>query len=216
MPACPVRAPWQTVRMNDATREYWDSQAADFDREADHGLLDPGVRQAWAELILPLIPQPGSDVADLGCGTGSLSLLLAEAGHCVVGLDLSARMVDAAREKAARAADAGLPAAADFLQGDASEPPFPPASYNVVLARHVLWALPDPDTALRRWTALLREPGTLLLVEGLWGTGAGIPAAECRELVLRHRHHADVVPLADPALWGKEISDERYLILSRG
>ena len=80
----------------------------------------------------------------------------------------------------------------------------------------MLWALPDPDAALRRWAGLLREPGTLLLVEGLWGTGAGIPAAECRELVLRYRHHADVVPLGDPALWGKEISDERYLILSRG
>ena len=81
--------------MIDATREYWDGQAADFDREADHGLLDPGVRRAWAELILPLIPLPGSEVADLGCGTGSLSVLLAEAGHRVRGLDLSARMVDA-------------------------------------------------------------------------------------------------------------------------
>jgi ubiquinone/menaquinone biosynthesis C-methylase UbiE len=200
--------------MDDATREYWDGQAADFDREADHGLLDPGVRQAWTELILPLIPLPGSDVADLGCGTGSLSLLLAEEGHQVRGLDLSGRMVEAARTKAAATAAAGMPAAAEFLQGDASEPPYLPASCDVVLARHVLWALPDPDAALGQWTRLLREPGTLLLVEGLWGTGAGIPSAECRELVLRHRHHAEVVALADPALWGKEIDDERYLILS--
>jgi ubiquinone/menaquinone biosynthesis C-methylase UbiE len=206
--------------MIDATREYWDGQAADFDREADHGLLDPAVRQAWAALILPLIPLPGSEVADLGCGTGSLSLLLAEEGHRVRGLDLSGRMVEAARAKAARAngagaAGAGKPAAAEFLQGDASEPPYPPASCDVVLARHVLWALPDPDAALGHWTRLLREPGTLVLVEGLWGTGAGMSAAACRELVLRHRRHAEVVPLTDPALWGKEISDERYLILSR-
>ena len=55
----------------------------------------------------------------------------------------------------------------------------------------------------------------MVLVEGLWGTGAGIPSAVCRELVLRHRRHADVVALTDPALWGKEISDDRYLILSR-
>ena len=106
--------------MTDAIREYWDGQAADFDREADHGLLDPGVRRAWAELLLPLIPLPGSDVADLGCGTGSLSMLLAEAGHRVRGLDLSARMVDAARAKAAKAADAAgapLPAAVEFLHG---------------------------------------------------------------------------------------------------
>ena len=201
--------------MDDATREYWDGQAADFDREADHGLLDPGVRQAGTELILPLSPLPGSDVADLGCGTGSLSLLLAEEGHHVRGLDLSGRMVEAARTKAAATAAAGMPAAAEFLQGDASEPPYLPASCDVVLARHVLWALPDPDAALGQWTSLLREPGTLLLVEGLWGTGAGIPSAECRERVLRHRHHAEVVALADPALWGKEIDDERYLILSR-
>ena len=159
-------------------------------------------------------------MADLGCGTGSLSILLAEAGHRVRGLDLSARMVDAARAKAPRrlsaeAAGARPPAAVEFLQGDASEPPYPPAGCDVVLARHVLWALPDPDAALGRWTRLLRGPGTMVLVEGLWGTGAGIPSAECRELVLRHRRHADVVPLTDPALWGKEISDERYLILSR-
>jgi len=201
--------------MNDATRQYWDGQAADFDREADHGLLNPGVRQAWAQLILPLIPLPTGDVADLGCGTGSLSVLLAEAGHRVAGLDLSGRMVEAAREKAARAAGAGGCGSADFVQGDASEPPYPPSSFDVVLARHVLWALPDPDAALGRWTRLLREPGTMLLVEGLWGTGAGMPSAVCRELVRRHRRQADVVPLTDPALWGKEISDERYLILSR-
>lgn len=204
--------------MTDAIREYWDGQAKDFDREADHGLLDPGVRGAWAELILPLIPMPGSEVADLGCGTGSLSVLLAEAGHRVRGLDLSARMVDAAQAKAAKAAEAAAgrpPAAVEFLQGDASEPPYAPSGCDVVLARHVLWALPDPGAALGRWTRLLRMPGTMVLVEGLWGTGAGIPSAECRDLVLRHRSNAEVVPLTDPALWGKEISDERYLILSR-
>ena len=204
--------------MTDAIREYWDGQAADFDREADHGLLDPAVRRAWAELLLPLFPVPGSDVADLGCGTGSLSMLLADAGHRVRGLDLSARMVDAARAKAAKATDAaGAPrrGAVEFLQGDASEPPYPAASCDVVLARHVLWALPDPDAALGRWTRLLRGPGTMVLVEGLWGAGAGMHSAKCRELVLRHRSHADVVPLTDPALWGKEISDDRYLILSR-
>ncbi|WP_313959646.1 methyltransferase domain-containing protein [Arthrobacter sp. U41] len=113
-----------------------------------------------------------------------------------------------------RCASAGLPAV-EFLQGDASEPPYLPASCDVVLVRHVLWALPDPDDALGRWTRLLRTPGTMLLVEGLWGTGAGIASGTCRELVLRHRSRADVVPLTDPSLWGKEISDERYLVISR-
>ena len=79
--------------MTDAVRRYWDSQAGNFDVEADHGLFDPAVRQAWEDLLLPLMPMPGCDVADLGCGTGSLSLLLGEAGHQVWGVDLSEQMV---------------------------------------------------------------------------------------------------------------------------
>jgi hypothetical protein len=86
----------------------------------------------------------------------------------------------------------------------------------VVLVRHVLWALPDPADALGRWTRLLRAEGRLVLIEGRWSTGAGIGAAECRDLVLQHRREAQLERLDDPALWGGAIEDERYVILSRG
>ncbi|TPV52497.1 class I SAM-dependent methyltransferase [Pseudarthrobacter phenanthrenivorans] len=195
--------------MTDDVREYWDAQAESFDEEADHGLADPVVRQAWEALLLPLIPRPGSAVADLGCGTGTLSLLLGGAGHRVQGVDLSGNMVDIARAKAARA---GI--AAEFVVGDASLPPLPPASFDVVLGRHVLWALPDPDAAVEHWVRLLRPAGSMIFVEGLWGTGAGIPAERCLELVRRHRREATVTLLTAPDLWGREITDERYLIVS--
>jgi ubiquinone/menaquinone biosynthesis C-methylase UbiE len=80
------------------THNVWDDEAATFDEQPDHGLRDPEVRKAWAELLLPLIP-PKAVVADLGCGTGSLSLLLAEAGHRVHGVDLSGRMLEEARKR---------------------------------------------------------------------------------------------------------------------
>ncbi|WHP59226.1 class I SAM-dependent methyltransferase [Arthrobacter sp. KFRI-F3372] len=155
------------------------------------------------------MPSPGCDVADLGCGTGSLSLLLGEAGHQVWGMDLSEQMVARARTKLA---DAGV--SAEFVVGDASVPPRARGSADVVLARHVLWALPKPDAALARWAGLLRGSGTMILVEGLWGTGAGIPADRCLELVRSHRKNATVTMLTDPALWGREISDERYVVVS--
>ncbi|MFJ6313947.1 class I SAM-dependent methyltransferase [Pseudarthrobacter oxydans] len=195
--------------MTDAVREYWNGQAAKFDVEPDHGLADPAIRQAWKELLLPLMPSPGCDVADLGCGTGSLSLLLGEAGHQVWGMDLSEQMVARARTKLA---DAGV--SAEFVVGDASVPPRARGSADVVLARHVLWALPKPDAALARWAGLLRGSGTMILVEGLWGTGAGIPADRCLELVRSHRKNATVTMLTDPALWGREIADERYVVVS--
>jgi SAM-dependent methyltransferase len=192
------------------TEGFWDAQAAAFDDEPDHGLRDPGVRAAWAELLRRLLPPPPAAVADLGCGTGSLSVLLAGAGYAVEGLDFSARMVDAARAKA-RAAGV----AARFRQGDAAAPPYAPGSAGVVLSRHVLWALPDPAAALARWVALLAPGGRLVLIEGRWSTGAGIPADACRDLVLRHRREAVVERLDDPALWGRAIDDERYAVLSR-
>jgi SAM-dependent methyltransferase len=184
-----------------------DAYAATFDDEPDHGLRDPAVRAAWAGLLLPLMPPAPARVADLGCGTGSLSVLLAEAGHHVRGLDLSAAMLAIATRKAE-----GLPA--EFRQGDAADPPYPEASCDVVLARHVLWALPDPDAALARWVGLLAPGGLLVLVEGHWFTGAGLPSAECEAMVRRHRDHVTVTPLTDPALWGREVDDERYLVVS--
>ncbi|MGW6447329.1 class I SAM-dependent methyltransferase [Lentzea sp. NPDC055074] len=190
-------------------QEFWDQHAATFDDEPDHGLRDPRVRRAWADLLLPLVPE-SSAVVDLGCGTGSLSVLLAEAGHDVHGLDFSEEMVKAARAKASAA---GVDV--DFVPGDAAHPPHRQASFDVVLARHVLWALPDPAAALARWVSLLKPDGVLLLVEGRWSTGAGITSAGARALVSEVRAEAVVTPLTDEALWGREIDDERYLLVSR-
>ncbi|HEX7305466.1 class I SAM-dependent methyltransferase [Lentzea sp.] len=191
------------------TASFWDAQAAAFDDEPDHGLRDRRVRDAWAALLLPLLPRQRAVVADLGCGTGSLAVLLAEAGHEVHGLDFSARMVEAAT---AKAASAGV--RVELTTGDAAHPPHAEASFDVVLARHVLWALPDPAAAVERWARLLRPDGVLVLVEGRWSTGSGLTSAETRDLVLRVRSEAVVTRLDDEALWGRPIDDERYLVVS--
>lgn len=196
--------------MTSEVRDFWDQHAATFDQEPDHGLLDPEVRAAWEAVLLPLMPTDSASVIDLGCGTGSLSVLLAQAGHEVRGVDLSGRMIAAAQAKATAA---GVPAV--FVQGDASQPPYASASCDVVLTRHVLWALPDPAAALKIWVDLLRPGGLLVLIEGRWSTGAGLTAAECQALVLDVRRGADVTRLDDPALWGHSIDDERYLLASR-
>jgi SAM-dependent methyltransferase len=130
--------------VTEETREFWDAQAANFDEQPDQGLRDPAVRSAWANVLLPLMPAVPASVVDLGCGTGSLAVLLAQAGYEVHGLDLSGRMVAAE----AKADVAGV--RVEFRQGDASVPPYPSASCDVVLARHVLWALPDPAAAVDR------------------------------------------------------------------
>lgn len=196
--------------MTSDMREFWNQHAATFDEEPDHGLRDPAVRNAWASLVAEHLPTPPANVTDIGCGTGSLSLLLAEAGYSVHGIDLSPRMIDRAREKAAAAG-----VAATFEQGDASAPDLDPSASDVVLARHILWAIPDPRTALSKWVGLLRPQGLLVLIEGRWSTGGGLTAGGCRSLVLEHRHEAAVHELREPSLWGRTIDDERYVVVSR-
>lgn len=188
-----------------AIADDWDAEAERFDEELDHGLLDASVRDAWRELMVNEIP-PGSTVLDLGCGTGSLSVLLAEHGHEVTGVDLSPRMLERA---VAKAESHGVKVR--FLLGDASDPPVEP-SFDVVLARHLVWAIPEPAAALDRWLSLMPAQGTLVLVEGLWGTGAGMSADALTAIVKPKVTTMSLRPLNDPALWGRTITDERYVV----
>jgi len=196
--------------VDDATT--WDAEAETFDREPDHGLADPECRAAWRDLLADALPEAPSRVADLGCGTGSLTLLLAEAGHAVTGVDLSPAMVARARAKAGDVAE--------LVIGDAAAPPLTPASYDVALCRHVLWALPDPAAALERWVGLLAPGGRLVLVEGRWGSPpssgtSGLTAAQTIALVEATGRTAELRRLPEPVFWGRAIDDERYLVVSR-
>jgi SAM-dependent methyltransferase len=191
----------------------WDAESVTFDEEPDHGLRDPSVRGAWAARLRDWLPERAGDVLDVGCGTGSLSLVASEQGHRVTGVDLSPRMIDLARAKLA-----GRDAV--FLAGDAVAPPVGERRFDVLLGRHVLWALPDPARVLRHWRGLLRPGGRLVLVEGVWGTVSpvGISAERLTSLLrplVPDAGNLRVEPLsADARLWGRDVDDERYAVVA--
>jgi 2-polyprenyl-3-methyl-5-hydroxy-6-metoxy-1,4-benzoquinol methylase len=188
---------------------FWDEQSACFDNEPDHGVRDPVVRAAWSALLAELLPDEPSRIADLGCGTGSLSVLMAQQGHSLTGVDFSPRMIELARKKAQ---DAGVQVT--FTVADAAYPGLDRGQFNVVLARHVLWALPDPAAGLGHWIDLLTPTGHLVLIEGRWSTGAGLTASQTADLVRTHGREVSTTPLSDPAYWGRAIDDERYVLTS--
>lgn len=188
----------------------WDAAAATFDDEPDHGLRDTAVRDAWAERLRDWLPQATGDVLDLGCGTGSLALLAAERGHRVTAVDLSPNMVERAREKLAGHD-------AQVLVGDAGAPPVDGRRFDVILARHVLWMLPDVEATLRHWCGLLRPGGRLILIEGVWGTTSpsGIPADRLTGALtpMAARLHSERLS-GDARLWGRTVQDERYALVA--
>jgi SAM-dependent methyltransferase len=67
---------------------------------------------------------PGARVLDVPCGTGRISVPLAARGFAVAGLDISARVLEAARAAAPEL---------DLRQGDMRELPWPGESFDAVL-----------------------------------------------------------------------------------
>lgn len=208
---------------NDEIAGYWNDYADAYDAEPDHGLADPATREAWRVLLERWLPARSSDVADLACGTGSLTELVARLGHSAVGVDIAGNMVERARAKTVEFGER-----VTIKQGDVSEPPIEPVSVDVVLARHILWTLPDPQAALAQWHSLLRPGGRFLLVEGRWWSvgdedyndlarmpwAGGVQAVDLAAALEPLVQRIEVVPLTDPVLWGKEIVDERYLLVA--
>ena len=150
-------------------------------------------------------------VLDAGCGTGSLSVLLATLGNTVTGIDFSPMMIERARAKTEAAGQR-----ITFMVMDAADPQID-QRFDVVVCRHVLWALPEPAEVLRRWMKLLKPHGRLILIEGFWHTGAGLHADEVYKLLPAQFTNVRLEPLSDqPALWGKPVDDERYAVIADG
>ena len=158
--------------LHDRIRTWWDEDAETYDASAGHAMSDPVERAAWRAALERSLPPVPAKVLDIGAGTGTLSLLAAELGYRVTGLDVSEGMLAKAREKASAV---GLEVT--FELGSAIEPPDGPL--DAVMERHVLWTLPDPVAALRVWRERTAAGGRLAVFEGSWG-GEG-PLIEVRD-----------------------------------
>ncbi len=196
----------------DNPQHQWDLEASTFDEEPDHGLRDPIVRQSWMDLLEELLPPhaTGTSALDIGCGTGSLSLVLGELGYSVMGIDFSAEMLKIARAKALKSR---LPIT--FEQQDANDLLLMGTEFDVILCRHVLWSLPEPAQTLAQWERLLKPGGLLVLIEGFWYTGVGLHAQTLAEMLPPVLEQRQIIQLSKrPNLWGKLVNDDRYVIVA--
>lgn len=191
-------------------RQYWDNLVSTFDDTPDHGLRDSHVLAAWTDLLRTSLPHPQSAILDVGCGTGSLSVVLAGLGHIVTGIDVSPSMIALAQTKAAQH---GFQI--EFHVMDAAYPQLSLRKYDVLVCRHLLWVLPDPEKVLQRWLNLLKQEGRLILIEGYWGTGAGLHAQEIIKMLPSSLTVVSVHNLsANSNLWDANVTDERYAIIA--
>jgi SAM-dependent methyltransferase len=120
--------------------------------------------------------QRGMRVADLGCGVGMVTALLADLvgpeGH-VAGIDFSGAQLAQARARLQ-----GHHTPTRFLKASATATGLPRASFDLVYCRFLLIHLADPEGALREMYGLLRPNGILVCEDGdLTSAGSEPPSA---------------------------------------
>ena len=146
-----------------AVRDLFERIAPRYDVLND--LLSGGLHRQWKRaMVLALRPQPGECFLDLCCGTGDLTLLLAERvrpGGLVWGLDAAAAPLALAHQRAAR--HPWLPVR--WLQGDALATGLPSAMADGAAMAYGLRNLEDPAAGLREMRRLLRPGGRAAVLD---------------------------------------------------
>ena len=176
---------------NAAGAAFWNSPATRSWAD-QHARIDRVMAGLTAFALGIADPRPGEKIVDIGCGSGTTVLALAErvgpGGH-VLGVDIAAASVARAQ---ARIADAGV-SHAEVMLADAATHPFPPASLDLVFSRFGVMFFADPIAAFANLHGALK--GTGRLTAAVFRSPAENPFATAPMAAIRHL----VPPVAPPA-----------------
>lgn len=174
--------------------EVWTEHADRYDRAS---------LRIWAHYLEHTPIAATDDVLDVGCGTGRATrdaARLATEGRAL-GVDLSSRMLECARQ---RAANEGL-TNVDHVQGDAQVFPFAVAAYDVAMSSFGGMFFNDPIAAYSNIARALRPNGRIAmlawrgLLENRWLVELREALAMGRDLPVPPPEAPTPFSFADPA-----------------
>lgn len=166
--------------MTTEAAEYDDTAIRFLEALWGEGYLSPGGPEEVDRVVAGL-DLKGKKLLDIGCGSGGITLHLAEshaAAH-VTGFDVEAPVIAAAR---ARAAVRGLSDRADFVHGAPGPLPFANASFDVVFSKDALLHVPDKDALFREIFRVLKPGGTFAASNWMIGHD-GQPSPEMQDYI---------------------------------
>ena len=116
--------------------------------------------EGFATGLLAMLPP--LRIADMGIGSGEITLLLAERAQQVIAVDPDPGRLEAASQRADRA---GIGARIDFRQGDLSAPPIEAGEVDVFLFSQVLREEQDPGLSLQAARDRLAPGGRVVVLD---------------------------------------------------
>ena len=145
---------------NEAMRDYWNNVAGPR-WVAGQGFRERRNQESLTLLLACLRLAGGESVLEIGCGTGAVTLPLAQAvgehGR-VVAVDIAEPMLAVARQ---RLAESGMRNVA-LLLGDAQVMPLERSAFDVVTSRMGVMFFADPVAAFRNMAGALKPGGRLV------------------------------------------------------
>ena len=160
--------------------------AGDYDLFSRY--MEKDARAFYQRLFVPA----GSQLLDVGCGSGQLSLMAAGDGINVTGVDIAENLIERAR---ARAEAQHLHAR--FEVGDAEALPFPDASFDVVVSLIGAMFAPRPERVASELLRVCVPGGTIAMAN--WTAGGFI--GQMFKAISRFIAPAN---MPSPVLWGDE------------
>lgn len=142
-------------KRKDRVRSYFDDLAGRFGRDYVPGRSWKGLSEMLIKLLPPM------RIADIGCGEGTLSLLLAQRAEHVTGIDNSEKMVEYANGVARRSGAKNL----EFKLGDLEELPLPDASLDLALFSQSLHHALHPQNAILEAARVLKPGGRIVILD---------------------------------------------------
>lgn len=133
---------------------FWNRMAKRYARQP---IADEAAYQRKLEVTREYFT-PETKALELGCGTGSTALLHAPHVRHIEALDISAKMIEICREKAATQNVTNVTFSHSPIDGFEA----PPASYDVVLALSILHLLADKETVIARVFEMLKPGGVFV------------------------------------------------------
>ncbi|MDZ7841856.1 MAG: methyltransferase domain-containing protein [Gammaproteobacteria bacterium] len=145
-------------RAHDA--EYDEQSISFLETLWGEGYLSPGGPEE-IRAVLDGTDLRGLKVLDIGCGSGGITLSLAEdyGATRVTGLDVEAPVLARARR---RAVERGLDDRVDFIQVEPGPLPFPADSFDVVFSKDSIIHIPDKEALFADVMRILVPGGRLL------------------------------------------------------
>lgn len=113
--------------------------------------IDRREKQAVIDAISPV---EGKRVLEIACGTGRFTAMLAERGADIVGIDISAAMLQQGRQKAR---NAGVSDHLEFMRSDAARLPFPDDHFDTVFAMRFFHLADTPASFLSEMRRVSRD-----------------------------------------------------------